>query len=286
MKQVLTVPLVALSLCLSCWAWENQESEEVGKKENPFIKYPSTPFGDFEVYATAGVSKTKVSYSAQVFSQWLDNDEDGVADNPEVLQKLKDRNTVMVLATVDDGDYDRLIRKWIMKPGERRAYFGAYGGEIHPGAIEEGIVVGPHCGTWEEFFHLISDVGFAGTYPSVFGTRPGTELTDAMDIARGGHSRDVPEKYPDDAWYSYYDEGCGYGCQASEYIYWLVGTLLGARDFHGERIGSCEQIQREWKPCTAEELKAIDPIGYALVTNPKYKFPTRLPDGHYVGKVE
>jgi len=249
---------------------------------NPFIQYPSTPFGNFDVFATSGVPEAKVTHAAGVFSQWLDNDENGVADNPAVYAELVKKKIFMALVDDENAEYDEMVDRWIPKLGmDYRPYFGAYGTEIYPDAITDGVVVGPHCGTWEEFWHLISDEGYAAVYPSVFGLEPGTELCNAMDIARGGQFFKVPKEYPEDAWYFYYDRTCDYNCQAGEYFYWLLGTILGAHDFSGDIFGSCEQIQQEWIPCNRDELQSIDPAGYRLITDPQYKLPTVLPDGHY-----
>jgi len=261
-----------------------------GPPVNPFIQYPSTPFGDFDVFATAGVPEHKVTYAAHVLSQWLDNDEDGVADDQAVYDEMVAHKLCMVLGDSEEayapGEFDGMIDHFIPREGVANRYRAqAYGDQIFPDAInEDGEVVGPHCATWEEFWHAMSDHGWGAVYPSVFGTHRGTELTDAMDDARGGYFREVPDTYPPEAWYSYDDTSCDYGCQAGEYFYWLIGTLLGAHDFGGDLFGSCDQIQREWRPCTADELEDIDPVGYALVINPAYNLPTVLPDGHYDGQ--
>ena len=52
-------------------------------------------------------------------------------------------------------------------------------------------------------------------------------ITLAMDHARGGHFSEVPDEYPDEAWYHYDDETCGYECMAIEYMYWGFGTFMG-----------------------------------------------------------
>ena len=88
---------------------------------------------------------------------------------------------------------------------------------------------------------------------------------------------EVPERYPAEAWYTYYDETCKYDCQVTEYIYWALTSILGAQDFPGR----LERIQDEWRYNTAEKVKAGDPKIYALLTDPQYKFPTVLPDGIY-----
>ena len=87
----------------------------------------------------------------------------------------------------------------------------------------------------EEVLHLITRQGYANAYPSELGYTIGTDLAKAMDLARGGHFPDRrPEKYPDGAWYTYYDNySCSYDCMVSEYIYWALTSILGAQEVPG-----------------------------------------------------
>jgi hypothetical protein len=125
--------------------------------------------------------------------------------------------------------------------------------------------------------HLITDAGYGKVYPGVFGREPGTAIAKAMDVARGGHFDSVPKKYPAGAWYTYYDRTCRYRCQMSEYFYWGLTSILGAQDY----AGRLDEIDNEWRLNTAAKVKAQDPTLYKLLTDPKYKLPTTLPDGHY-----
>ncbi len=50
----------------------------------------------------------------------------------------------------------------------------------------------------EEVLHQVTDVGWGGAYPEVFGRVPGTEMANAVNLARGGrYMEDPPEQYPD-----------------------------------------------------------------------------------------
>jgi hypothetical protein len=118
-------------------------------------------------------------------------------------------------------------------------------------------------------------VGYANTYPGVFGENEGTALTEAMNIARGGKFKKIPDPYPADAWYRYDDVTCEYDCMAAEYIYWAMTSILGAQENRLDEIGD------EWKLNTREKVKRIDTAIYSLLTDPQYKFPTELPDGKY-----
>ena len=126
---------------------------------------------------------------------------------------------------------------------------------------------------------MVTDVGWAGAYPLVFGREPGTEISNALDKARGGRFKKAPDQYPGGAWFTYDDETCDYNCMNSEYIYWAVTSLLGGQDYPGR----LDEIGREWRLNTPEKVKEGDPMVHAILTNPEYRLPTVLPDGKYRG---
>jgi hypothetical protein len=120
-------------------------------------------------------------------------------------------------------------------------------------------------------------------YPKIFGERPGTELAKCLDRARGGHFRRVPRRYPKGAWFTCDDRTCDYGCQCTEYLYWAITSTLGAQKAKHRR----EEVSREWRLYNKQLVRTRDPHIFKLITNPKYRLPTRLPDGVYrVGKGE
>jgi hypothetical protein len=220
------------------------------------------------VVATNTVADDKLLHAANMMAEYLDNDEDGVPDNPKVLEALVSRNTILVMAK--DEDELRTIGRGVLPPGAKQSL---YDYETRPEGAEQGVF----DAAIEEIIHPITDVGYAMAYPEVFGTEPGSVVANIMDVARGGQFMEVPEKYPDNAWYTYYDETCKYDCQVTEYVYWALTSILGAQDFPGR----LERIQDEWRYNTAEKVKAGDPKIYALLTDPQYKLPTVLPDGIY-----
>jgi hypothetical protein len=109
---------------------------------------------------------------------------------------------------------------------------------------------------------------------------PGTKVSQAMDLARKGHFDEVPEAYPEGAWFTYFDKTCRYSCMMNEYIYWVITSILGSQDFPGR----LDRIGNEWPLNTKEKVRTTDTAMYALITNPEYKMPTVLPDGHYRAK--
>lgn len=66
----------------------------------------------------------------------------------------------------------------------------------------------------------MTHVGYADVYPDVFGKKAGLKVAKSMDIARVGYFETIPTKYPQTAWYSYYDETADYGTMVTEYMYW------------------------------------------------------------------
>jgi len=228
-----------------------------------------------KIYATPTTGDDKVLHAAAVMAEYLDNDEDGVPDNQEVIDKLVSRNATLVMFKTEQ-ERDELF-KWDRKIYENYELQDLYDEETWPGGAEQAIF----DATLEEVHHLTFFAGYSKVYPDVFGAESGTSVGAAMDLARGGHFESVPDQYPENAWYSYDDVTCDYGCMIIEYLYWTHTSILGAQDFPGR----LEQIDNEWRLNTLEKVKSGDPAIYSLLTDPKYKLSTVLPDGNYKHRV-
>ena len=90
-----------------------------------------------------------------------------------------------------------------------------------------------------------------------------------QDSPKGG-GKPVSD-YPADAWYTYDDKTCDYSCMVTEYFYWGLTSILGAQSYSGR----LDDIQHEWDLNTESKVKATDPTLYDLLTDSKYKLPTR-----------
>ena len=108
---------------------------------------------------------------------------------------------------------------------DSRALQDLYATETHPGGSSASA---GFDATLEEVLHLISSYGSEEAHPDLSST-PTSPMTEAMDIARGGHFTSIPASYPSEAWYHYDDATCDYRCMAVEYFYWALTTLLGAQ---------------------------------------------------------
>jgi hypothetical protein len=146
--------------------------------------------------------------------------------------------------------------------------------ETIPGFVSGG-KTGRFDASLEEVWHIITHAGYSKAYPNVFGENAGTSLTNAMDVARGGNFTTIPSSYPANSWYTYDDTTCTYDCQATEYFYWAMSSILGAQ------VNRLSEIQQEWKLNNKIKVQTTDAAVYGLLTDAKYKFPTVLPDGTY-----
>jgi hypothetical protein len=216
------------------------------------------------VYAAPDVPEDKLLHAANLFAQYVDNDEDGEADDPALPPSYAERNASLVMfATFEDLENSNIFESpWLDT---------IHGQDL---VAEETLPDGGFDAALEEVLHLVNTAGHSEVYPQAFGPRDSL-LTNAMDLARGGDFESVPVSYPPEAWYHYDDVTCEYECMAIEYLYWALTSLLGAQ---AER---CDEIDQEWEPCTAALLESMDPTMHALITDPQYRLPTVLPDGSY-----
>ncbi len=262
---------ILFGLVLMCALFLSYSRSEVSDQETKadvaFTKQVEV-FG-LHIYATNTTGDDKLLHAANILAEYIDNDEDGIPDNMKIMDALiKGKGAIVMTKTVGER---RLIRRDKRPRGQ-----GLYDEETIPNARAQG----KFDASLEEILHMVTDVGWGGAYPEVFGREPGTEISNALDKARGGRFEEVPEQYPDGAWFTYDDETCDYDCMNSEYIYWALTSILGAQDYPGR----LEQIGREWRLNTREKVKERDPAVYAILTNPEYMLPTVLPDGKYKAK--
>lgn len=245
----------------------------------PFFQKHLNVFG-VDMFASHDTPDAKVLHAANVLAKYLDNDEDGIADNPAVVAALHKNKAAMVMFATE-GDANELFESIEDRLDDvAESYFDAlqdlYGEETHPNGAEHG----QFDGALEEVLHLVTHVGYANAYPEVFGERAGTDIAKAMDVARGGYFEEVPNRYPQGAWYTYDDETCDYSCMVTEYTYWALTSMLGGQSF----TGRLEDIDNEWRPNTHAKVRQQDQAVFNLLSDPRYKLPTTLPDGRYAPK--
>lgn len=241
----------------------------VEESDKNYFKYfcKTTEVFGVKIYATENVANDKIFHAASVLAQYLDNDEDGVVDNELVVNELVEKK-VWLLMVENESELDAAIRIPPMdKPFQ----------DLHD---EEVTLINgsPRFdASLEEVLHLITQHGYAEVYPNIFGENKDSEIAKAMDMARGGYFKNVPNSYPSNAWYTYDDKTCDYSCQITEYTYWALTSILGGQNYPGR----LDEIKQEWRLNTKEKVKNSDPIVFSLMTDPQFNLPTNIPDGKY-----
>jgi len=280
--------LMALTACSAEHEPAVVDVEPQGLSFEDYFEKKVEVFG-LPVHATADAPDSKLLHAAGVLAQYLDNDADGSPDDPFLVETLvghdgrifmaADRDQLDKIFDLVEADHPGSLARtawWLSPDGITPAesvWQDLSADETIPGRGEHD----PFDASLEEVLHLISHVGLANAYPSVFAEAPGSRIAMAMDVARGGQFPGVPDQYPTEAHYTYYDETCVYQCQVTEYLYWALTSLMGGQDGQGR----LDEIGEEWRLNTPEKLAAGDPEVYALLTAPEYSVPTVLPDGVY-----
>lgn len=221
---------------------------------------------DIDIYAAPKVEDAKLLHAANVMAQYLDNNEDGIVDNPLVLDKMKENKAFLFLWKTENDMPSR--------PPSGRLGQDLGNDETFPKFVSKG-KTGTFDASLEEIWHIITHAGYSKAYPNVFGENAGTSLANAMDVARGGKFTSIPNPYPSNAWYTYDDKTCTYDCQATEYFYWAMTSILGAQE------NRLNEIEQEWKLNTKAKVQIKDATIFSILTDTKYKLPTVLPDGTY-----
>ena len=262
---------------------QNSVCFEIGENPNPdiqalnlFPKYINV-LNCIHIYAEATISDEKVLHAAAIAAELIDNNEDGLVDDDNVKNELMSNYTIMPLLAYEGSNAEDMLFDGFEDLKEQNNFCAGavlYNNEINPSSP----------GFWgedasvEEILHTINSCSHIEIYPDVFGLDPNSsEMSDAMDVARGGQFLSIPNQYPSEGWYHYDDWTCDYQCMAIEYLYWCIVTNMGLLD--NNMI--CWGISDEWELCTTQEFENIDVLMHAIITNPVYSIPQLAPDGNY-----
>jgi len=230
------------------------------------------------IISTKSAPENYVLHTANILAEFIDNDLDGIADDANVLKHLVENNYVVPVWTSS-------IREEFWKQSQGTYCEDNIGMAASMYFDEDQWALGgiKETGIWdtnlEEVWHVIS-YGWYQSYPQSFGNQDDTSrLREAMDMARGGEFYEIPNKYPEDAWYKYYDATCDYNCQVSEYFYWALMSNIGALE--PALTNKCERSKHEWNICTKSDLQKIDKSVYDLMNDPDFQLPINIPQGRY-----
>lgn len=241
----------------------------VGHTDQGFKKFNRkvNVFG-IDIYAVPKMEDDKLLHAANVLAQYLDNNEDGMVDNSVVLDHMIQNKAYLVMWNKQ--------RDLNINPPNDRVGQDLGNDETHPNFVING-KTGEFDASLEEILHLIHNAGYSYAYPSVFGQNQESRLAKAMDKARGGHFKEIPKNYPDNAWYTYDDNTCDYAtCQTIEYLYWAQTSIIGAQENRGS------EIAQEWKLNTRDKVAKTDTAIFSIIEDSTFTMASILPDGSYL----
>ena len=201
----------------------------------------------------------------------LDNNEDGIVDDPLIEAQLISENALMPLFSAEGSSAEN-------------TFFNNYNGDGVSAVLYNNEIDPTQTGHWgddatvEEIMHTINHVGHTNVYPAAFSMQANSSLmSTAMDVARGGQFMTIPNPYPASAWYHYDDRLVIMSVwQLNISIGHLVSNM-GILDDPQTASG----IANEWEPYNATLLQSMDTLMYALITDAQYKLPQIAPDGNY-----
>ena len=212
----------------------------------------ATVFDVLTICATNGVPQDKLRHAAHVAATWLDNDEDGTADNPLVNEKLKEAKATVVMSAEGFGAYG--VRLHAALEAE-----GRFGQDLH--AVETD---NPdrRDASQEEIHHIIIGAGWARAYPDLFDERS----TDSA-VYRAWKKADAGR------YYVYEAPDCDQPCKVMEFIYKSTAAYLGS---------DADLAETEFSLKNRADLRAQLPEIVALYEQRTYAYPIRRwPDGTY-----
>tara|TARA_B110000238_G_scaffold201196_1_gene255962 strand:- start:1348 stop:2292 length:945 start_codon:yes stop_codon:yes gene_type:complete len=240
----------------------------------PFTKYVDV-LGCFSIYAESTISDDKVLHAAAIAAELLDNNEDGIVDDLLIRSQLILDNALMPIFSYEGSSAENI-------------FFNNYNGDGVSAVLYKNEIDPSQPGHWgsdasvEEILHTINHVGHTNVYPALFSLQPNSsQLSNAMDIARGGQFLSMPNPYPSSAWYHYDDFTCDYECMAIEYIYWAIVSNMGILDDSQTASG----IADEWELYSPYLLQVTDSLIFSLISNPQNLIPQFAPDGNYCPNV-
>jgi len=256
-------------------------------------------------------AKSKLPHLATVFAELIDQDNDGCADDPNIMVAILAQSkklgvgykgTILVQEDVGQlagpegilgSNMADLLSKAKIKELQQLAPF-----EIKPECTKAKKFTA-NCidASQEELFHIITQHGASWAYQKIFGEFPTTlnsKIQLAMDKARGGKkiltTPSTLAKYPTSAWSTNIDQSCKYsatdGCQVTEYIW------LGFCSYSGlcEKLDALtnQKPKLEFKYLKKSDLLAKDKLLSALFLastdkTASYRIPTIAADGKYTG---
>ncbi|WP_261859094.1 hypothetical protein [Photobacterium sanguinicancri] len=243
------------TLTVSGWA----TAGEFDPKSNAVVGCPGAMFTQqarifdaVTICATEKVAVDKLHYAANVTAKWLDNNDDGIVDEPALLPALRQQGAMLLMSEegFSDKAFDILMPQLETRIGQDLA------------ANETAPMIGRDA-SQEEIHHLIVNAGWQFVYPEIFSSQ--------QDQASLLYKQ--WEKAEAAGYYDYGDPTCDDECKTVEFFYLATAAYLGS---------DADLESDEMRVKDRRSLRQRLPGIVALMESPDYHYPTHIwPDGKY-----
>ncbi len=225
------------------------------------------------IFGTAASNDDDLLQVAHHLGEYIDNDEDGIADNG-LVHRAAIANDSFIVVFKDQDEFDTFAAAGDIPS----VYLNAFNvrfimgenirTEMRSGRLDQSRV---------ETLKLWLRAGYSSVtdYTSVFGELEGTVIEGFMQAAKddvwmfGNVALDKP------GWF--HVDSTSIPQLISEYFYYVMGSRIGLFDFSG----GGRTIRADWDLDTEEKLRGGDIWAYYLVNKPDYRLPRRMPDNEY-----
>ncbi|PST91256.1 hypothetical protein C9I91_10395 [Photobacterium jeanii] len=202
--------------------------------------------------ATSKVSLDKLKHAANVTAKWLDNDEDGLVDEPKILDALRANKALLAMSErgFSQAAFERLEPELENRVGQDLAVF-------------ETAPVGERDASQEEIHHLIVNAGWQTLYPHVF----------SDNRAKASLLYQQWQQAEAKGYYAYDDPTCDDSCKTIEFFYLATAAYLGSEaDLYSDEMRLKNRV----------ELSKGLPEMITIIESDDYHYPKQVwPDGHY-----
>jgi|EP01046_Picozoa_sp_COSAG06_P009055 hypothetical protein len=264
------------------------------------------------VFTSSTVDDWAMQHIARVLAKFLDQDEDGTADEPRVVAAMVARKAMMCLLANEDEYEDGIgeiadgfsLEFGVIKndrpvwtcdsPEDVWVLAEVWQAELVPPCepdCDPPFAYQPDAPpygrwdvAWEEVYHLVSHLGYGCGDPSRWSTieNSGSVISDNLNTMIGScgfRFNDTQTPRQPDCHYYYSDPSCFYSCQVNEYLYQAYTTQLGASEY------KCRPNPSQgYDLCTQPLMFEGDRICWDLLADAPAgapPMPQILPSGHY-----
>lgn len=212
-------------------------------------------FDTLLICGTKDVTANKLSHAAHVAAEWLDNDGDGEADEPRLIETLKKSKPVVIMSA---NGISPLAMPSIMSALSGYQIQDLMASETAPSGDRRDA-------SQEEIHHVIVNGGWQQLEPAIF-----------SEVASDNSKLYQAWKFADDnAYYVYNDPTCDDSCKVTEFVYLATAAYMpkGTED---------DLASDEMRLKTRDQLAQTIPNVIEIFESPAYSYPTNhWPTGSY-----